>query len=105
MKITLTPEIERALVDEARRLGVTPEQLALDSLRERFAPEDIGNRDIGKESAGERQGRTLYDSLKENGLLGCLDSSEHIPGGAQMAENSHEKFVEILLEKRRQGKL
>ena len=36
MIITLTPDIEQALAAEARKLGRTPEQLALDSLRERF---------------------------------------------------------------------
>ena len=38
MIITLTPDIEQALADQAHKLGTTPEQLALDSLRERFAP-------------------------------------------------------------------
>ena len=36
MIITLPPDIEQALAAEARKLGRTPEQLALDSLRERF---------------------------------------------------------------------
>ncbi len=33
----LTPEIEQALVEQARRLGTTPESLALDAIRERLA--------------------------------------------------------------------
>ena len=36
MVITLTPELEAALTDLARRQGVEPETLALDTLRERF---------------------------------------------------------------------
>ena len=36
MTITLTPDIEHALVDKAKKQGTTPEQLALESLRERF---------------------------------------------------------------------
>lgn len=36
MKITLTPTIEKALAEQARRQHTTPEMLALDALRERF---------------------------------------------------------------------
>lgn len=34
--ITLPPEIESPLAEEARKRGLTPEQLAVDTLRERF---------------------------------------------------------------------
>jgi hypothetical protein len=40
MVITLTPELEAALTEQARQRGVTPESLALDALRERFLPAD-----------------------------------------------------------------
>ena len=36
MEIALGPELETALTALARRRGVTPEDLALDALRERF---------------------------------------------------------------------
>ena len=36
MVITLGPELEAALNEQARRQGVAPEELALDALRERF---------------------------------------------------------------------
>ncbi len=36
MVITLDPELEAALNEEAKRRGVTPEVLALNALRERF---------------------------------------------------------------------
>ena len=39
MVITLPPEIEQALREVARRRGVTPEELALAALRERFPPQ------------------------------------------------------------------
>ena len=38
MVITLTPQLEAALSEQARRRGVAPETLALDALRERFLP-------------------------------------------------------------------
>ena len=40
MVITLTPQLEAALTEQARQRGVAPETLALDVLRERFLPAD-----------------------------------------------------------------
>lgn len=39
MVITLPPQLEAVLSEQARRRGTTPEVLALDALRERFLPE------------------------------------------------------------------
>jgi hypothetical protein len=38
MVIHVTAELETAIVEQARRRGVTPEALALDALRDRFIP-------------------------------------------------------------------
>jgi hypothetical protein len=38
MVITLSPELEAVLSEQARRRGVAPEVLALDALREHFLP-------------------------------------------------------------------
>jgi hypothetical protein len=38
MVITLPPQLEAVLSEQARRRGVDPEILALDALRERFLP-------------------------------------------------------------------
>ena len=95
MIITITPDIERQLTEQAYKLGVSPEQLALDSLRERFATADPANTTSG------RQG-TLRDFLE--GYVAVLDSSEHVPGGARMSENTGRKFAKGLLERHRQGK-
>jgi hypothetical protein len=38
MVITLTPQLEAVLSEQARRRGVTPEVLALDALRAHFLP-------------------------------------------------------------------
>ncbi len=38
MVIKLTPQLEAALAEQARRQGVSPEALALDVLRNRFLP-------------------------------------------------------------------
>ena len=71
MIIVLTPDIERRLAEQARRLGTTPEQLALASLRERFGPTAV--HDVPAETPG-----TLADFLQ--GHIGILHSSEHVPG-------------------------
>ena len=39
MVITLTPQLEAALNEQSRRRGVSPEILALDTLRDRFLPQ------------------------------------------------------------------
>ena len=94
MIITLTPDIERKLTERACKLGLTPEQLALDSLRERFAPAEPAITTSG--------GQTLREFLE--GYIAVLDSSEYVPGGARMSENTGRKFATGLLERHRQGK-
>ena len=41
--ITLPPDLEGRLADDARRRGTTPELLALDGLRQLFAPPPADN--------------------------------------------------------------
>ena len=94
MRISLTPEIEHALIEEARKLGTTPEMLALESLRERF----LSSRSV--ERSGEEVG-TLADFL--GGHIGVLHSGEQIPGGARMSQGSGGKFAAALLRQRQQG--
>jgi len=91
MIITLTPDLEQALAEAAHRLGAIPEQLALDSLRERFASstEDM---DSTEELA------TLADFL--GGHIGVLHSREHVPGGARLSQDSSGKFAAGLAAKR-----
>ena len=84
MIITLTSDIEQALAAEACKLGLTPEQLALDSLRERFLSPESEMSPVGEQA-------TLADFLR--GHLGVLHSSEHVPGGARLSEDSGRKFA------------
>jgi len=95
MIIKLTPDIEQTLIEEARKLGTTPEQLALDSLRERF-----GLREAPPYATTGQE--TLADFLR--GHIGVLHSSEHVPGGARMSEDSGEKFTAGLVAQRQQGR-
>ena len=86
MVITLTPDLEKALAERARKLGTTPETLALNSLRERFAP-----------APPQKLQGTMADYLKD--FIGVLHSSEFVKGGAQMSVDTGKKFTAILLEK------
>jgi len=48
MTITLTPEVEGAIVEQAQRQGTTPERLVSDSLRSLFiAPEPTPDEILG----------------------------------------------------------
>lgn len=96
MVITLTPEIEQALVEATQQQGVPPERLALTRLRECFVKPTVAEPEPAT-------GETLFDSLQR--LIGVLDSSQKIPGGAQMSKNSSQKFTEILLKKRKTNHL
>ena len=78
MEITLTPDLERALTEQARKLKITPEQLAIDILRDRFVALDSSE-------GHSKDQETLADFL--NGYIGVLHSSEHIPGGANMSKD------------------
>jgi len=98
MTITLTPDIESALAQYARKIGTTPELLALKVLEERLL---VSQEAIGA-TPGEN-GRTLFDFL--SGHLGVLSSSEYVPGGAQLSENSGKKFAALMEQKRQHGRL
>ena len=95
MIIKLTPDIEQALAEEARKLGTTPEQFALDNLRERFVRREAPPSPVARQE-------TLADFLR--GHIGVLHSSEHVPGGARMSEASGKKFTAGLVAKRQQGR-
>jgi len=96
MTITLTTEIEKALVEQAMKIGSSPEALALETLRERFAPMH------GREDNSTAQA-TLAEFLGDQ--LGALSSDEYVAGGARMSEDTGKRFAAGMLEKQRQGRL
>jgi hypothetical protein len=84
--ITLPPDLEVRLVEAARHRGTTPELLALDGLRQLFAPSPADN------GAGG-QG-TLFDFL--DGYIGT------IAGAAEpYSEDCGRRFAEGLVEQQR----
>jgi len=93
--ITLPPEIEETVAQQAHQQGTTTELLALDVLRRTFPP--------ALEPLEEKSGTSLFDLLKNH--IGVIHSSEHVTDGAQMATDSGKKFAEGMARKRREGKL
>lgn len=96
MNITLTPEIERVLEEQAREQGTNPEQLALDILHGQLVAPTESKPDSIVEGS-------LADFLGDS--IGSIHSSEHIPGGGQMSESTGKLFAQGLLKKRQQGHL
>jgi hypothetical protein len=84
--ITLLPEIEAPLADAARKRGMTPESLAVETLRQNFPPSEPD------------RATTLYDYLA--GYIGAVEGT-----GESLSENCGEKFTDWLVEKRKAGRL
>jgi len=97
MTITLSGEIEKGLVEQAGKLGTSPEALAIWTLRQRFGPASTAS---AQEPAAPA---SMADFLGE--FIGCISSDEHVPGGARMSDDPGRQFAEGMLEKRRQDRL
>jgi hypothetical protein len=93
MNIAVPKDVESALTEEAAIRGKSPEELAVTALRDRFV----------RPAPPPKAGGTLADLLK--GHIGVLSSGEFVPGGANLSENCGERFTDILVEKRKQGRL
>ena len=89
--ITLPSDLEDRLGDEARRRGTTPELLALDGLRQLFAPHPSADNDA------EGNG-TLSDFLA--GYVGTV-----VGAAEPYSENCGRRFAEGLEEKQQRGRL
>ncbi len=84
--ITLPPDLESRLVDEALRRGTTPELLALDGLRRLFAPRP------GEAVPAD----TLFDFLA--GHIGAVAGTAEL-----LSEDCGRRFAEGLTDKQRRG--
>lgn len=86
--ITLPPEVEGPLVEEARKKGTTPELLAVDCLRKVFTPPS--------EEKKLPEGATLFDFL--DGYAGTISGTSE-----PLSEDCGRRFAEGLAEKQRRG--
>ncbi|MDQ2733259.1 MAG: hypothetical protein M3Y56_16540 [Armatimonadota bacterium] len=87
LTVTLPPELEETVVERAHQQGTTPERLVLDELRLRFSPVPPPPSEKG----------SLADFLGD--FIGCIHSSEFVPGGAQMSTDSGKKFAAGMVKK------
>jgi hypothetical protein len=94
MTITLTTEIEKGLLEQAQKMGTSPEALAIETLRRKFASAS------GEQSTAQGN---LIDFLGD--FVGCISSDEHVPHGARISKDAGRQFVEGLIEKRSRGHL
>lgn len=91
MGIELTPDLESALAEAARRQGTTPDLLAQAYLRERL--------ELRRPEISAPEPKTLADFLDGYvGVLGDDDAEE-----TNLAEDSGRRFTEILVQKRAEG--
>lgn len=86
--ITLPPEVEGALAEEARKIGTTPELLAVDCLRKVFSP-TLDRKTLPAAAS-------LYDFL--DGYAGTISGTTE-----PLSEDCGRRFTEGLLEKQRRG--
>ena len=96
MVITLTPDLEQAIVEQARRQGISPEQIAIASLRKQFITTVRDERKVDAPGA-------LFDFLV--GYIGVLHSSQEIAGGAQLSNKTGKRFAAGMVKKREQRRL
>ncbi len=93
--IVLPSELEEAVSKEAVQRGTTVELLTLDVLQERFL----------KLSSIKQlpEGATLADALA--GYIGAVNTRDKYPEGSTLSEDTGRKFAQLMMEKRKQGKL
>jgi hypothetical protein len=83
--ITLPPDVEASLIEQARKQGKTPEGLAIDTLRKSLVP-DI------------QLGGSLFDFLSE--YIGTVNGSTEM-----LSEKTGEQFTDLLVEKQQRARL
>ncbi len=81
-------KIKVVLQHIAHQQGTTADLLAIDSLTKLF---------MTLAGSPTREGETMTDFLGD--FIGCIDSGEIVPGGANMSEFNGRKFGEILKKK------
>ena len=97
--ITLPPELEKVITERAKQQGTTPELWTLDRLTQ-FLQAEVAIEDTHEPAS---EGGSMLDFFED--YVGVLHSSEFVPGGAQMSQDTGRKFAEGMLKKRQEGKL
>jgi hypothetical protein len=90
MQITLTPEIENVLTQRANKIGTTPERLALEVLRQHLS-------EMRESEEQPSSQRTLAEFLGDQ--IGSIATGDYVPGGANLSEQTGQRFAAALLKK------
>ena len=93
--ITLPLELEKAVTEEAAQKGTTAELLTLDVLQAHFL-----------QASSPKQmpdGATLADALAD--YVGAINTQDKHPDGSTLSENTGREFAQLMVEKRKHGKL
>jgi hypothetical protein len=93
--ITLPSDLEKAVTEEAAQKGTTAEVLTLGVLQERFVRPSSTKR--------SPEGATLADSLADS--IGAINTRDKFPEGSTLSENTGRKFAQLMVEKRKRGKI
>ena len=100
MDITLTPELEQAVTQQAALQGMTPELLVLHDL---LALYTSTRQEMPSRPDGQADGLILADFLAKK--TGRTDSREYNGGQPSRLSSDEDSFGASLEEKRRQGRL
>ncbi len=93
--IILEPVLEQIVSEHARQQGTTPEILIRNDIRQKYLPAQILKHSI--------EGLNMADFLKD--YIGCINSSSIYPEGSHLSEDTGSNFTELMVIKRKQGKL
>jgi hypothetical protein len=94
ISVTLTSELEAALVAQASQRGTTPELLAIATLQAHF---------VNGHGPEVPEPGSLAELLGTS--IGCLDSGQFVKNGARLSETTGRKFAAGMMKKRRDNKL
>ena len=99
MTIALTPELAAALAQHSQQRGLTPDELAQQLLRDKLRElEQNAMVDPNTENGLVETTGTLADLFA--GRIGVISGNSTVS-----ARNTGQQFTEILLQKRRKGRL
>ena len=90
MVVTLGPELEAALKEQAKRHGIAPEVLALNALRERFLSNGLASPTAQARAAFQRD---LPELLKDHAGLWVAYQGEHRLGFAASKWELHQQCL------------
>ncbi len=96
IKIILPPDLEQAVTHQAQQQGTSPELYLLNDLRHRYLAQE-------SPASPPQEVQDMAEYLGD--FVGCIDSRDVFPEGSHLSEDSGRKFAELMVEKRRQGKL